>query len=52
MTQDPQAIEAFLVHEARLLDERRFEDWLDLFTDDGWYWVPIEPDQDNPHDTV
>ena len=19
---------------------------------DGWYWVPSEPDQDNPHDTV
>jgi benzoate/toluate 1,2-dioxygenase beta subunit len=52
MTRDPQVIEAFLVHEARLLDERRFEDWLGLFTDDGWYWVPIEPDQDNPHDTV
>ncbi len=52
MTRDPQAIEAFLIQEARLLDERRFEDWLDLFTDDGWYWVPIEPDQDNPYDTV
>ena len=43
MTQDPQAIEAFLIHEARLLDDRRFQDWLGLFTDDGWYWVPIEP---------
>ena len=52
MIQDPQAIEAFLIHEARLLDERRFQDWLGLFTDDGWYWVPIEPDQDNPYDTV
>ena len=52
MARDPQAIEAFLIHEARLLDERRFEDWLGLFTDDGWYWVPIEPDQDNPRDTV
>ena len=52
MTWDTQSIKAFLVHEARLLDERRFEDWLSLFTDDGWYWVPIEPDQDNPLDTV
>lgn len=46
------AIEAFLIHEARLLDERRFDDWLALFTDDAWYWVPIEPDQQSPRDTV
>jgi 3-phenylpropionate/cinnamic acid dioxygenase small subunit len=23
-----------------------------LFTADGWYWVPSEPEQDNPFDTV
>jgi 3-phenylpropionate/cinnamic acid dioxygenase small subunit len=44
--------ERFLLHEARLLDEARFDDWLALFTPDGWYWVPSEPGQDNPHDTV
>jgi benzoate/toluate 1,2-dioxygenase beta subunit len=44
--------ERFLLHEARLLDEARFDDWLALFTPDGWYWVPSAPDQDNPHDTV
>jgi 3-phenylpropionate/cinnamic acid dioxygenase small subunit len=44
--------EQFLLHEARLLDEAKFDDWLALFTADGWYWVPSEPDQDNPHDTV
>ena len=44
--------ENFLVHEARLLDERRYEDWLALFTDDAWYWVPLLPDQESPHDTV
>lgn len=49
---DTHAIEAFLIHEARLLDERRFDDWLALFTDDAWYWVPIEPGQQSPHDTV
>ncbi len=52
MARELAALEAFLVNEARLLDERRFDDWLDLFTDDGWYWVPIAPDQDNPHDMV
>jgi 3-phenylpropionate/cinnamic acid dioxygenase small subunit len=33
---------AFVMHEARLLDEQRFDDWLDLFTDDGRYWMPLE----------
>ena len=44
--------EQFLLHEMRLLDEAKFDDWLALFTADGWYWVPSEPEQDNPHDTV
>jgi benzoate/toluate 1,2-dioxygenase beta subunit len=44
--------EQFLLHEARLLDEAKFDDWLALFTADAWYWVPSEPNQDNPHDTV
>lgn len=46
------ACEAFLVHEARLLDEGKFDAWLDLFTDDAHYWVPSEPNQDSPLDTV
>lgn len=33
-------IEKFVNLEARLLDERRFEEWLDLFTDDVHYWMP------------
>jgi hypothetical protein len=44
--------ERFLQHEARLLDEGQFDEWLALFTADGSYWVPSEPDQDNPHETV
>jgi 3-phenylpropionate/cinnamic acid dioxygenase small subunit len=44
--------ESFLVHEARLLDEGRFDEWLTLFTQDARYWVPSEPDQANPFDTV
>ncbi len=31
----------FLYSEAELLDERRFEEWLDLFTDDVQYWMPM-----------
>jgi len=33
-------IHDFLVREARLLDDRAFETWLDLFTDDIVYWMP------------
>ena len=34
-------IEQFLYHEAAILDERRYHDWLDLLTDDVEYWMPI-----------
>jgi 3-phenylpropionate/cinnamic acid dioxygenase small subunit len=38
-------IAQFLYHEARLLDTGRLEAWLDLFTEDAIYWVPLERDQ-------
>ena len=31
---------AFYVNEAWLLDDRRFKEWLDLFTDDVLYFMP------------
>ena len=46
------AIEKFLYFEARLLDERRFEDWYNLFAEDGYYWVPGAPDQTDPYNSV
>jgi benzoate/toluate 1,2-dioxygenase beta subunit len=49
---DTAECEQFLVHEARLLDEGRFDQWLGLFTSDAWYWVPSEPDQANPRETI
>src|SRR5947207_13665898 len=30
----------FYIHEAWLLDERRFKEWLELFTDDVLYFMP------------
>ena len=35
----------FVVREARLLDDRRYEEWNALFTDDAIYWVPLVPGQ-------
>lgn len=34
-------IEDFYYHEADLLDERRFRDWLDILADDISYFMPI-----------
>ena len=34
-------IEEFLYHEAELLDERRFAEWLALLADDLRYWMPM-----------
>ena len=39
-------VEKFLYFQAEVLDERRWEEWLDLFTDDGVYWMPASKDQD------
>jgi 3-phenylpropionate/cinnamic acid dioxygenase small subunit len=36
-----QEIEDFLHHEADLLDERRYEDWLALLAEDVRYWMPM-----------
>jgi benzoate/toluate 1,2-dioxygenase beta subunit len=49
---DVAGCETFLLHEARLLDDARFDDWLALFQLDAWYWVPSEPDQKDPFETV
>ena len=35
----------FVYHEARLLDEQRFDEWLALFAEDGRYWMPLEHGQ-------
>jgi len=32
-------VEQFLYREARLLDQRRFHEWLELFTDDARHWM-------------
>ena len=41
-------IEDFFYGQAELLDTRRFDDWLALFTDDARYWMPMR--RNVPHD--
>ena len=40
-----QELEQFLFHEASLIDEQRWQEWNDLFTEEGEYWIPASPDQ-------
>jgi 3-phenylpropionate/cinnamic acid dioxygenase small subunit len=42
---DQQQLIDFVVREARLLDEKRYDEWNALFTDDAIYWVPLTPNQ-------
>lgn len=41
----PDAIRDFVYLEARLIDEKRFAEWYDLFTEDARYWIPLTRDQ-------
>ena len=43
-----QEVEDFLYHEVELLDDRRYEDWLALFTEDAHYFMPMR--RNVPHD--
>jgi 3-phenylpropionate/cinnamic acid dioxygenase small subunit len=45
MVEGDDALVRFVVHEARLLDEQRFDEWYELFAEDGIYWVPASPGQ-------
>lgn len=45
-------IKQFIYAEARLLDERQWEQWLALWTEDGMYWVPHSFDQQGPYDHI
>src|SRR2546426_10102740 len=49
MAVDRAAIERFLFHEARLMDEHRYDEWLALWAlDDGTYWIPANADDIDP----
>ena len=50
MTSNPDIlkIEQFLYLEARLIDEKRWDEWEALFIEDGEYWVPATHGQPDP----
>ncbi len=46
-----QQAEDFLFEEARLIDERHFAQWLELFAPNAFYWIPIVEDSDPTRET-
>ncbi|MFN0161089.1 MAG: aromatic-ring-hydroxylating dioxygenase subunit beta [Burkholderiales bacterium] len=38
-------VEAFLFRQSELLDNKHWQDWIDLFAEDGVYWMPVTPEQ-------
>lgn len=43
---DAQQVIDFVHRECRLLDEWKINDWFDLFTVDGVYWIPMDETSD------
>ena len=37
-----------IYHEARCIDEQRWDEWLALYTDDAHYWMPLTHGQTDP----
>jgi 3-phenylpropionate/cinnamic acid dioxygenase small subunit len=38
-------VEQFLFHQSELLDSKQWRGYIDLFSDDGVYWMPATPEQ-------
>lgn len=48
MSTSHEAICAFLYREARLLDDREWDEWLTCYAPDVTYWMPAWDDDDQP----
>ena len=48
MDSQRERIESFLYHEARLIDEHKYDEWLSLWTPDALYWIPCNSDDADP----
>ncbi len=56
MSHELSSIAAFLYREARLLDDRQWDEWLELYATDVTYWMPAWDDDDqlieDPHSQI
>jgi 3-phenylpropionate/cinnamic acid dioxygenase small subunit len=48
MTVTKEAVEAFLFHEAEIADAHLYSEWLALWAEDAFYWVPCNDDDSDP----
>ena len=46
------AVEQFLFRQAEALDAKRWQDYIDMFADDGLYWMPAAPEETTWNGTV
>ena len=49
---DLNRVEQFLYDEADCLDRADLDAWLDLYTEDGTYWMPVQYDQEDPFNHI
>ena len=49
-----EAVNDLIQLETRCLNEADLDTWISLFTEDGYYWMPLEREQTNPeeHDSL
>lgn len=53
MTADRDTVERLLFHEARLMDDHRYDEWLALWAlDAATYWIPANADDVDPAQNV
>ena len=48
MPVDHEQVRQFLYHEAQLMDEHRYDEWLALWAEGALYWVPSNRDEIDP----
>ena len=46
MSMSYEQIQAFIYREARLLDDRQWDEWLKCYHEDATYWMPAWDDND------
>ncbi|WP_067473730.1 aromatic-ring-hydroxylating dioxygenase subunit beta [Nocardia amamiensis] len=48
MTMTLDQASSFLFREARILDQRRYSDWLELWATEAEYWIPVNDENSDP----
>lgn len=49
---DMNEIERVLYNEADCLDRADLDSWIEMYTDDGTYWMPAAEGQEDPHNHI